>query len=1640
MAYDSSIFNINPYYDDYDPTKGFLRMLFKPGYALQARELTQLQTILQGQISQIGDHLFKDGSRIVGGGITVRNATYVRLSVTGTGNPLADITDYSDFVGGYLTATGFRAKVVHYIDPDPLTDSTLVLVVDLISGGSVPSSFTWSNGTTTYSGLSPVSAAYPSSGACKVITVDEGIFYIDGFFARNPRLTFTPYSTASVGSVSYRDLTFGSDYATLSKKIGFSLTRDSVTEQEDSTLRDPAIGSYNYNAPGADRYKIVFEMAQIDLTASAEDFVELLRFDGGRITKKVERVTYGEIQNVLARRTFDESGSYVVYPFDATVKPNNSAQFSLSMGSGKAYVQGYEVENRYPQTVTLPRAQTTQSETQQFVFSTGNYLTVSMGSTLDHANALVTIGSGSARVVLRDGTLTAPTTTRGTAFVHGYVPAPGQGVGAATGFTATLYLYGLSGSTGQVGFIYDNTTGNTLGRFTNGGNILGSDDQSLVFPLQPGYAINDISNGFYIQGKLVSNAITPAYNPTGTVTTYSLAKANFTDTVASTSSGVISFVNYGTGNPTNASDLSEIAIVSLDSSGTPAGGTAGRAFIPSSGTGIVLSNDGDTTGGKVKLEVNNAPAGFTAANVRVVLPVRYTPTISNTSTYRFKTPVSTTQSFASITDIKTDETGRKYFELSQSDVYSITSVTFGTPGTNISEDFELDDGQRETYYQRARLYLKPSVVSTARYVTPASAVSITVSFAYFRHDGLAFAPFIGKHSYPSTPYERIPLFTNPRTGKTVSLANCLDFRHSGLTSATPMIKPYGAYEFGVSESSTISYNHYLPRIDKLCVKADPEDGSALFFLVQGTPDLTPVAPPDPQDGLVLAILTVPAYTHNTEDVIFTPVNSQRYTMSDIGKLEKRIDDVEVFAKLSISEAEIEARSLKTSATSTEPLKTSIFSDEFYGHSVSDVSSEEHICSVDFERGELRPFFSTNTISPPSPSLSNTVLSTDGILTLAYSDADYITNLQYSKSIQVNPSNTVNWLGFLKLNTQVITSMDTGYRPVVRTNSLMENDNWRSSNAGNARGFGTQWNDWESLWTGIEVVEEEQDDIQKSLLELPRVDSISAVPTVSSGNVRAGSRRNVEAVNQKNSNFMRSRHLRNRIREKIGSRVVDRSVVGYIPSQTVTFTAYGMKPNTTGLSLYFDGTVLLNGTLSTDSNGTCSGSFTIPAGTYLTGSRSVRISDSAVVANAITSAEETLYCVGTLVQQDSGSFSTRPPTLRRRTVNSETISKDPFNKSVDSLENTAGTDPLAQTFIVDKVANPEGVFLNSLSLYFSAKDTVLPVAVDIRPTVSGYPSPSVVIPFSTVVKLPGDVTANATTPTATEFAFTSPVFLPPGEYAICITTNSSEYSLYAADTAANSITNGDAIAGRAGNNQLVGTLYTPQGSGVSVQQNTTDLMFAVKRCAFTATTGTATHTGVANIASRQAFKVFAPEVIPESCTITRAAGVLSFANNETVYPVTPFSAAPTLVYTLTRGVSNAVSPAIDTAARYAVSVNMNTQSEYLTRVVELPQSLASTGLAVFVNENIPTGTDVKVYYRTSAVGEADIFTRTWVEIPQTSPAFTSTSEIDFRESTFRTSAALAPFKSYQIKVRLTNSGGASYYRTPAVRSVRVVSFV
>lgn len=95
----------------------------------------------------------------------------------------------------------------------------------------------------------------------------------------------------------------------------------------------------------------------------------------------------------------------------------------------------------------------------------------------------------------------------------------------------------------------------------------------------------------------------------------------------------------------------------------------------------------------------------------------------------------------------------------------------------------------------------------------------------------------------------------------------------------------------------------------------------------------------------------------------------------------------------------------------------------------------------------------------------------------------------------------------------------------------------------------------------------------------------------------------------------------------------------------------------------------------------------------------------------------------------------------------------------------------------------------------------------------------------------------------------------------------------------------------------------------------------------------------------------------------------------------------------------------------------------------------------MDANIPSGgANIKVYYRASLLGEADIFVKPWNELPRTDAGTFSTSEIDFREAAYRTAANVPDFKSYQIRVELISPSGATYYKTPAVRSVRVVSFI
>ena len=84
-------FNLSPYFDDYAESKKFHRILFRPAFAVQARELTQSQTILQNQIERMGDHFFKQGAMVIPGQVALDTKYY---AVKLTSKTFATVAEY----------------------------------------------------------------------------------------------------------------------------------------------------------------------------------------------------------------------------------------------------------------------------------------------------------------------------------------------------------------------------------------------------------------------------------------------------------------------------------------------------------------------------------------------------------------------------------------------------------------------------------------------------------------------------------------------------------------------------------------------------------------------------------------------------------------------------------------------------------------------------------------------------------------------------------------------------------------------------------------------------------------------------------------------------------------------------------------------------------------------------------------------------------------------------------------------------------------------------------------------------------------------------------------------------------------------------------------------------------------------------------------------------------------------------------------------------------------------------------------------------------------------------------------------------------------------------------------------------------
>ena len=390
--------NVSPYFDDFDSSKNFNRVLFKPGSPIQARELTTLQSILQGQIEKFGKHIFKEGSMVIPGVFKYDNQyTSVKIESTFFGVPVE--LYYDKLIGKSIKGktSGITAQVVNVLSSsDSVTNDTTLFVKyvkssddylseQFLDGETFITLADITYGVTTIESGSDFATAINSNATAigSAFTNTRGVFFARGAFIEilPETIILDQYSNIP----SYR--------------VGFNVKEEIVTAVDDNSLFDNAAGFSNYTAPGADRLKISLSLTKKNLDDfQDENFIELQRLDSGDTKKIIETTLYGELAKEFARRTYDESGDYYVTKFDLEAKeclndrhsvfgtffPEGKTDegnvpskdlLNIRVGPGKAYVRGYETKSVGSNYIDVEKPRTTRLvESSAVPFQAGNRL------------------------------------------------------------------------------------------------------------------------------------------------------------------------------------------------------------------------------------------------------------------------------------------------------------------------------------------------------------------------------------------------------------------------------------------------------------------------------------------------------------------------------------------------------------------------------------------------------------------------------------------------------------------------------------------------------------------------------------------------------------------------------------------------------------------------------------------------------------------------------------------------------------------------------------------------------------------------------------------------------------------------------------------------------------------------------------------------------------------------------------------------------------------------------------------------------------------------------------------------------------------------------------------------------------------
>lgn len=745
-----------PYFDDFDESKNYLKVLFKPRVGVQVRELNQIQTMLQKQIERFGSHIFANGSMVSGG----ENNFDLSYEYVTLGN-----IDYSDIAETLLTntvtltgvTTGVVATIVQQV-ANNATDPVTVYVKYESSGINGEARFSDSEVVNlAYADTDFTQATVISTGQASVFTIEAGIFYFNGDFIRTDaqRAVLSKYST------------------TPTSVVGFRLTETIVDWTMDSSLVD--VG--NKNAIGADRLKkvLTLEVHGLNDVFDRSTFIELAQFDKGEQLKKTETTTYNVLADTMARRTYDESGDYTVTAFNIRLREHldangngglfpapegDESKFVVGVEAGKAYVRGYEVENFATRYVEVQKARATGFlNNTSFSMPVGNYIAVTGINVLPKSNSFQTIQ-----------------------FYSG-IPATAGAIPAGT------------------------VLGTACVRYTELGSIAG---QALVYLFNIRSAAGTSDTSFISAAKSVYSAGSPAFTANLLPTPELVSSVNY---------GLLYNLpvnNVSTLSPEGVSDTSYSVIRQYTSNADSAGVVvlsvgANESFATPTATNSVASFKPNNVDPEIELpaitreiasvsSLGGVPVGSTmtinlgssAASLPVTINVEVIKqqAVQKTKT---KTVASVTKTVASIVNRKV--------ALDKADVYKIVSIT--ESGVDKTSRYTLRKNITREYYGVSFVELNAGEsLPTA---------DLVITFEYFLHGA---GDFFNVDSYSTVDYASIPV---DESG--VSMADMVDFRPRFNDAGTGFTGT-GASYVEVPAPYTLfrcDLHHYLPRVDKVYV-------------------------------------------------------------------------------------------------------------------------------------------------------------------------------------------------------------------------------------------------------------------------------------------------------------------------------------------------------------------------------------------------------------------------------------------------------------------------------------------------------------------------------------------------------------------------------------------------------------------------------------------------------------------------------------------------------------------------------------------------------------------------------------------------------------------------------------------------------